>query len=308
MHYLLAVLMLALTSAHAAGTGRISGRVRDLDTGEPVAGAAVEVDGADLGAATDENGRYLIRGVPTGTYTVGASSVGYQPSKKTGVVVSADKTAAADFRLKTTTILIDRGPPPGYTSPTFRHDVAQTERILESGAMNVLPLSTVGELLALMPGVTSGREVNDLHIRGGRSDDVGYVVNGARLRDALTGEPWAGSALPGIDMRELSLVTGGMNAEFGDAMSGVVEAASVNPNESRADLRYASDAMFPGPGLDFGYRLAQGRVSGALARDVLSYGISGEYSRTNDSRVGLYQVFSAPLARDARGESRLQPK
>jgi len=291
-HYILVVLVLAVASAHAAGTGRIVGRVWDKATGEPVVGAAVEVKGADLGATTDEDGRYLIAGVPAGTCTIVTSALGFEPGRRPGVVVSADQTATADFRLKTTVILIgDMGPSPGYRSPTFRHDVAQTERILESGALNVLPLSTVGELLAPMPGVTSGREANDLHIRGGRSDDVGYLVNGTQVRDVLTGEPWAGHVLPGIDVRELRLVTGGMNAEYGDAMSGVVEAASRSPSESGADMRCATDAMFPEQGLNFGYRLAQGRVSGALAGDALRYGISGEYSRTNDSRVGLYQVL-----------------
>jgi hypothetical protein len=182
MQYLLTALTLTLTSAPAAGTGRITGRVVDADTRSPVVGAAVEVDGADLGAATDENGHYLIASVPTGTYTVVVFAMGYHPGRKTGVVVSADQAVTADFRLKTTAILIDRGPPPGYTSPIFRHDVAQTERILESGALNVLPLSKVGELLALMPGVTSGREVTDLHVRGGRKDDVNYFVNGAGAR------------------------------------------------------------------------------------------------------------------------------
>ncbi len=85
-------------SGGAKSTGNIPGVVVDARSGEPVIGATVMVDGTQLGAATDLNGKFLIKNVPFGTYTLSISSVGYTKSQIAEVVVS--ETAIADFSVQ----------------------------------------------------------------------------------------------------------------------------------------------------------------------------------------------------------------
>ena len=73
----------------------ISGKVTDTDTGEPLVGANVVVEGTDLGAAAQADGTYSIK-VDEGSYTVTASVIGYESSTKL-VNVSGDVTL--DFSL-----------------------------------------------------------------------------------------------------------------------------------------------------------------------------------------------------------------
>ena len=62
----------------ASDTGHIAGQVVDAN-GDALPGANVIVEGTQLGAATDRGGRYIIRNVSVGTYTIKATFVGFEP-------------------------------------------------------------------------------------------------------------------------------------------------------------------------------------------------------------------------------------
>ena len=101
---LVAPLLLA-ASTHAAparlglDTGILVGTVTEAETGEPLIGAAVRVDGTTLGAATGAEGRYRIVGVPAGSRVVRASYIGYESVAQTGVPVQSGQTLTVDFAL-----------------------------------------------------------------------------------------------------------------------------------------------------------------------------------------------------------------
>ena len=97
-------IMLVGVLLFGAEHGRITGRVLDAETGEPLIGADVMVDGSDLGAATDANGNFVVLYVPAGTYGITASYISYNLLSYAGVVVNADQTTIVDFRLPPTVI------------------------------------------------------------------------------------------------------------------------------------------------------------------------------------------------------------
>ena len=93
-----ALILLALTgSSQAATTGKINGTVRDAQTGEPLAGANIILEGTSLGAAADLDGDYYIINVPPGAYTLKVTMIGYKTTTQTSVNVSVDRTFTADF-------------------------------------------------------------------------------------------------------------------------------------------------------------------------------------------------------------------
>ena len=99
------VLLGALSgAAFAATTGKIAGRVTDAESGGPIPGAAVMVEGFRLGATTDSDGRYFVFGVPPGTHSIRATLVGYTPVTQAAVRVNIDRTTPVDFALSPTAI------------------------------------------------------------------------------------------------------------------------------------------------------------------------------------------------------------
>lgn len=70
-------MMVLPTTAWAQTTGRLEGWIVDAQALEPIGGATVVVEGTLLGTATSRNGEYFVDHVPTGTYTVRMSFVGY---------------------------------------------------------------------------------------------------------------------------------------------------------------------------------------------------------------------------------------
>ncbi len=84
--------------------GRFKGKVIDAQTGEPVIGANVLIEGIRLGAATDLNGEFTILKVPAGTYEVKVSMVGYQPVKLSMVKSEKGKTTTINFKIAPATL------------------------------------------------------------------------------------------------------------------------------------------------------------------------------------------------------------
>jgi outer membrane receptor protein involved in Fe transport len=107
-------------------TGAISGKIIDLSTGEELIGANIFLEGTSLGAASDLNGSYIIRSVPTGFYNLIASMVGYKKLTVTGVEVKADQTTKIDITLSSETIETE--------------EVIVTARMLENNEATLLKL------------------------------------------------------------------------------------------------------------------------------------------------------------------------
>src|SRR6056297_1918275 len=99
--FILVTLLLAFSLVIFAGTtGKIRGKVVDAETGEPLAGASVMIQGTSLGSYTDSSGTYFILQVPPGTHTVKCNIVGYAALIKENVTVSADSTTTVDFEME----------------------------------------------------------------------------------------------------------------------------------------------------------------------------------------------------------------
>ena len=86
-------------SVFAGTTGKLSGSVTNKETGEPLIGANVMVEGTVLGAATDIEGNYFILQVPPGTYTVRFTMIGYQTVVMNDVRIRVDLTTTLDGKL-----------------------------------------------------------------------------------------------------------------------------------------------------------------------------------------------------------------
>ncbi len=214
VRYLFPILIVSLAfSVAIAGTwGTMAGRVIEKKTGKPLVGVNVIIEGTDLGAATDDDGRYLIIRVAPGKYRVHASMIGYQRQIKENIVVHSDLRATVDFQLEQGVVQGD--PVIVEGKRVLQKDITATTRFVDAERMEVLPIQSFLDVVELQPGIHEG------HVRGGRKAELLYLVDGMPLQDAIQGE--VSAQLPNHVITDISVQTGGFAAEYGNAMSGVV--------------------------------------------------------------------------------------
>ncbi|MFZ2323035.1 MAG: TonB-dependent receptor [Ignavibacteriaceae bacterium] len=198
---------------YAGTTGKIAGKIIDKSSGEPLLGANVIIMGTNLGASTDLEGNYYILNIPPGEYQVKASTIGYSSLTVQKIRVSADQTTKIDFELSPESIeladvLVTA------EKPLVRKDLTSTESTISGENISMLPLEDVSSVVNLQAGVVDG------HFRGGRSNEVKYLVDGVPVNDVYSGQSSLSPEINSIE--EVQVLTGTFNAEYGEALSGVV--------------------------------------------------------------------------------------
>ena len=216
----LVCLFFLLTSfSIAQSSGKIVGKVIDSSTGDPVPFANVIIEGTNYGAASDAIGKYIIINVPSGTYSVVASYIGYVKTITENVKVFTDLTTNVDFSLTPTAVSLKDEVVVIAQTPLVKKDLTSTESRVTADEIKAMPLQDLNQLITLQAGVNRDAE-GQIHIRGGRSSEISYLINGISITDdydrtqALTVE--TGS------IQELQIISGTFNAEYGNALSGVV--------------------------------------------------------------------------------------
>lgn len=194
-------------------TGKISGKIIDRDTGDPIIGANIIVVGTTMGAAADIEGNYFIINIPPGNYTIKSSSIGYSPQIIENVRVSVDQTTNIDFSLSEESVKLGEVIV-SAVKPLIQNDLTSTEAKISSEQISMLPLEDVSSVVNLQAGVVDG------HFRGGRNNEVKYLIDGVPVNDAFTGQSSLSAEINSIE--EIQVLTGTFNAEYGEALSGVV--------------------------------------------------------------------------------------
>lgn len=209
---------LVSTCIFAGTTGKLTGKVTDKTTGEGLPLVNIILEGTTLGGATDLKGVYMINNIPPGEYTVIFSSIGFSKSKFVNVQISTDFTTKLDATLSNETISTGEVVVVAK-APLVRNDLTSSHTTIEAAQIQKLPVESVSGLLILQAGVTSDPDGN-LHIRGGRSNEVAYTVNGMSVANPFNNSQSVSIATNAI--QELSVISGTFNAEYGSAMSGIV--------------------------------------------------------------------------------------
>lgn len=204
--------------AFAGTTGKISGKVTEVTgDGLPGANVVIDVDGAKRAGITDENGEYFIINIPPGTYDVETVMMGYSKSVSTGVVVNVDRTSTVNFQMQEETlelgelIVVAERPP-------VEHDKTESKSIITAEEIESLPIvREMSDFVELQAGVTPDGEES---VRGGNAFETAYMVDGVRVvnNDARSGF----TSFAGVNssaVQELTVLSGGMNAEYGNAGS-----------------------------------------------------------------------------------------
>ncbi|MBN2410165.1 TonB-dependent receptor [candidate division KSB1 bacterium] len=282
--FLTGMLILPLT-AFSGSTGKIAGTVSDARTGEGLPGANIIVEGTMIGAASNLEGEYTILNVPPGVYTVIARMIGFKEYRVQNVKVSIDLTSQIHFKMEETvleageeiTIIAER--------PMVVKDLTASTAVVGADEIQSLPVTEVSDAIELQAGLVKDSG-GGLHIRGGRSGEISYWIDGIPVTDVYDG----GSVVEVNKnmVQELQVVSGAFNAEYGQAMSGIVNIATKDgSNQFGGSFTtyfgdYWSDHKSIFNNIDdinpAAVQNYDASIQGALIRDKLFYYINGRYN------------------------------
>ena len=304
--YFLAVcgLLLAVSGIYAGETGRIVGQVIDAQTREPLVGVNVVIEGTESGAATDMQGKFLITNVASRRVNVTASYMGYESITKKDVLVILDQTITVDFQLNSTVIPIEKPIVVQAEREMVIRTAVATTRTISSEEFTRLPVNQLTQLVGLQAGVRQDDTRGWTHIRGGRYDDVSYLIDGVAARDAVYGVLWSSPKPTTEAISEIIVITGSFDPEYGEAMSGIVQAITKEGGlQTSSRVKYTTDKMFPNPDLNFGYNQVTWTLGGPIpSYDRMRYFLSTQFLKTDADRECLYKVPSPRAEIAAEGK------
>jgi hypothetical protein len=273
---LVALSLLILTSSAFAqlGVGKISGKVLDADTREPLIGANIIILSTNLGAATDIDGSYFILNITPSTYNVKISYVGYAPKTIEGVRIVANLTYELNVDLSTDFTL-----PEIVVEDTklFEAKSTNTVKVIDGDMIARLPVKGVTNIAGLQSGVviqegstknnTDGNNEGaggvdgnaDINVRGGRSSEVLFIVDGVPQTNLFTGTNRSQVSDDAID--QISFQVGGYEAKYGQAQSGIV---NITTKSGQANYNLYTDVATSEFLDDYGFNQYTFNLSGPI--------------------------------------------
>ncbi len=220
-----------LSLSYAGTDGTIRGKVTDID-GNPLPGANIYVPDVGIGAAAGGDGGYIILNIPVGDYDVVVQMMGYQKQTMTEVSVVMDQTAWLNFKLPIAAVEGDEIQVLGQRALVEKGSTSKKITV-DKEAIQSLPIRDLSELYTLQSGVVKvesrsksvpdheERGIEEIHVKGGRSGEIAYMMDGMYLRNPIFGSIGSGTRLNMFAIREFDWQPGGFNAEYGDAQSAV---------------------------------------------------------------------------------------
>lgn len=266
----------------------IEGKVKDAETGEPIALGAVALYRSGVlivGTETDLDGNYFISDVQPGTYEMEASYTGYASQRLTGIVIQAGKTNRINFAISDDAQLLDLGVEiKAYKVPLIEIDNTTQGTTVTAEKIRALPTKQVNAIAATAAGISS-RDGGDISVRGSRSNETVYFLDGVRV---------SGNLIPQSEIEQLQVVVGGIEARYGDVTGGIISLTSRGPSDKitgSVEVEKSLDG--------YGYNLLSANVSGPILRNskgqsILGYRFSGQYRNVADNSPSAVGVWRAP--------------
>lgn len=257
--------------------GKIKGTVKD-ESGAPVEFATVVISSNGIikgGANTNENGEFSIAPVEPGLYEVKASFAG-NVIVASGITVAANKTVDVPLAIETGVELKEV-----TITETIPIDNTTTGGSISSADVKNIGLRNVNTLAAIVPGVYQSDDGDAINMRGGRSSSTVYFVDGVKVRGTLN--------LPQKSIGQLSVITGGTPAEYGDVIGGIISVTTSSPSYELSGGLELLTSQFLDP---YGYNLLAVNLSGPL---ITKYIDSIDY---NKPILGFFIAAEGELQKD----------
>ena len=294
--YLLMMLIFAMTSLIASAQTSLSGKVTEEESGEPVLfGSVALYKNGNLitGTDTDLDGNFIFSNIDPGKYDIEVSFVGLQTQRVTDVIVFAGKSNKLDVKMSSGGVNLDEIVVTSYKVPLIQQDNTTSGGTITGDQIRQLPTRNINALAANTAGLASQDEGDDVTVKGSRKESTFYFVDNVRVFGALP---------PESEIDQLQVITGGIEAQYGDVTGGIISIITKGPSAAFSGGVEAETSKY----LDaYNNSLVGLNLSGPIWKkkdtneSILGFRISGRYTYKYDddpNAIPVYRVTDSKLA------------
>ena len=249
------VFSIFFSAAGLAQSGALKGFVYLKETGEPAIFVNVILKGTVVGSTTDENGYYTMSNVPLGTYTLIATSIGYETAYKKVTLDRDGQVLSNNLSVGETSVRID-----DVTITAERQEAMTTVKMSVNRLTpkKIKKMPSIGgdpdlaQYLQVLPGVVfTGDQGGQLYIRGGSP-----IQNKVLLDGMVVYNPFHSIGLFSVFETDIiktaDVFTGGFGAEYGGRVSSIMDIKTIDGNNQRfggkiSASTFGSKAFIEGP-------------------------------------------------------------
>lgn len=290
MNKILLTVCLFCVGVGAMAQTSLQGKITDKEKGEPLSFANVQLikNGVVVnGVYTDDDGNYFFSDIQAGTYDVEVDYLGYGKLRTENVICKAGQTTKLNMTMEEEGVTGTEVVITSYKVPLIEFDNTSQGNTITSEKIDRLPQKSINGIVANSAGVSSS-DGSKPNIRGSRNDQTIYFIDGIRTAGTI----------PQSEVDQLQLVTGGIEAKYGDVSGGVISLTSKGPSKDFSGGVELETSSF----LDaFDYNLLSGYLSGPILKNkkgnpILGFRVSGQYRTIGDDSPSALGVRRAPLS------------
>jgi outer membrane receptor protein involved in Fe transport len=281
--------MLSCLGVYGWTQSSLEGQVVDATSGEALIFANVVLfknGNLITGTQTDLDGNFVFSSIDPGTYDVEASYTGYPAMRQTGVLILAGKTIKLDFKMDLG-ITLDNIVVVDYKVPLIEQDNTTTGGVKTAEQIRNLPTKNINAIAATTAGLSS-IDGGDINIRGSRDNATNYYVDGIRVNSR--------SLVPQSEIEQLQVITGGIEARYGDVTGGLISLTTKGPSAAMSGSIEVESSQLTDP---YGYNLFSGNLSGPIIKNkttnqsILGFRVSAQYRHRDEPDPQAFGVYRA---------------
>lgn len=258
--------------------GSLKGQIKDAKTGETIPFVNVVVkdnSGAIVtGGTADIDGNYNINPINPGTYNVEISLSGYAKITLREVKIQPNSPTLKDFKMSEATQQLEEVVLK-YEKPLI--DKAKTSTVTDAEDIVNMAARGTGAIAAQVAGATQDANGN-INIRGARGEGTVYFIDGVKVRGSVN--------LPQAAIQQQEVITGGLPAQYGDALGGIVSTTTRGPSgEYFGNAEVVTSTLFD----NYNYNLAAFTYGGPLWKNkkdqpIVGFLLSTEFQYNEEPR------------------------
>jgi len=279
-------------------SGTLKGKISDKSTKEPIPFANIIVanGGTQVGGATsDFDGNFTIKPIPPGKYDVKATYVGYKGVLMKGLFINSDKITFQNLEMEPTSTTLSEVEVVDYKVPLISKDQTSSGASVTSEEISKMPNRSASSVATTVGGVFSADGERG-SVRGQRSEGTVMYIDGIKVRGSQN--------LPQSSIDQVSVILGGVPAQYGDATGGIINVTTKGPSRTfGAGVDFETSQFLDA----FGHNRVGLNMNGPLikrgkgdnATALLGYFFAGEYNFEKDgnpTNIGVWKVKDSKLA------------
>jgi outer membrane receptor protein involved in Fe transport len=290
LRYLFVLLFVSVAGSAFGQTGAISGTVFD-ERKEPIIGAIVQVfqsGTARGGDQTNEDGKFTVKPLQPGSnYEIRVNYVGYRQVVLKNVIISPDRTTYQNFNLELATNL-QEVVVKEYKVPLIKRDEPGSTTTFTTEQIAKIPTRNTSDVASLAAGTYQEKSGGQIQIAGARPGGTLYVIDGVQVSGT------AGTNFPPGAIEQMSVITSGVPARYGDASGGVIN-ITTRGGAPKHTGEVGYERSVDGYGRNYAYFSVAGpllkKKDSLNRRNILGYSLSGNYSNIADDDPNYFSNY-----------------